>query len=31
MSSSTIDYREREMSGSVALSLAKIELHLFFK
>ena len=29
MSCSTIDYREREMSGSSALSLAKIELHYF--
>ena len=29
MSCSTLDYREREMSGSSALSLAKIELHYF--
>ena len=29
MSCSTLDYREREMSGSAALSLAKIELHYF--
>ena len=29
MSCSTIDYKEREMSGSSALSLAKIELHYF--
>ena len=29
MSCSTIDYKEREMSGSAALSLAKIELHYF--
>ena len=29
MSCSTLDYREREMSGNSALSLAKIELHYF--
>ena len=29
MSCSTLDYKEREMSGSSALSLAKIELHYF--
>ena len=29
MSCSTIDYKEREMSGGSALSLAKIELHYF--
>ena len=29
MSCSTIDYKEREMSGSAALSLSKIELHYF--
>ena len=29
MSCSTLDYKEREMSGSAALSLAKIELHYF--
>ena len=29
ISCSTIDYKEREMSGSSALSLAKIELHYF--
>ena len=29
MSCSTLDYKEREMSGGSALSLAKIELHYF--
>ena len=29
MSCSTLDYKEREMSGNSALSLAKIELHYF--